>query len=382
MTQLGTIAIADTAANVSANIDALNADTDVTAITLTGTGTPTLALTVAQALDDTHALGAITNASYAIDVIDTPANIAANFDALNADTHVTSIAPRGGGTQTLTLTLAQALTDTRALSILDPFTVTIIGAAAGIEALTTTQIAGSRQRRRHTARSKRHRRHIHDGAAASAGRGGNCARAAFCRGGSVEVLNYFASGVLESAEYLGIVGRAYTSYTITTERAATDSASYSNGMTAAGRTTPTGHDVARGRHLHILYGRLRVKRRPDSASYSNGMTRTWTYDADGSYQVAWAGVTGEPYTAYTVQHAANGQLTTAVYNNGMTATWTHNADGSYQGDWAGVTGEPYTAYTVQYAANGQLTTAVLQQWDDGDRGRTMLMGATTAPIKM
>ena len=49
----GNIAIADTAANVSANIGALNGDADVTSISLTGTGTPTLALTVAQALDDT-----------------------------------------------------------------------------------------------------------------------------------------------------------------------------------------------------------------------------------------------------------------------------------------------------------------------------------------
>ena len=54
---------------------------------------------------------------------------------------MTSIAPKGNGTPTLTLTLTQALTDTRALSILDPFTVTIVGAAAGIGALTATQIA-------------------------------------------------------------------------------------------------------------------------------------------------------------------------------------------------------------------------------------------------
>src|SRR5208283_464849 len=49
----GNIEIADTAANVSASFNTLNADAHVTAITLTGTGTPTLSLTVAQALNDT-----------------------------------------------------------------------------------------------------------------------------------------------------------------------------------------------------------------------------------------------------------------------------------------------------------------------------------------
>ena len=40
-------------------------------------------------LNDTHA---VTNASYAIAITDTAANVFANIDALNADTHVTSIA--------------------------------------------------------------------------------------------------------------------------------------------------------------------------------------------------------------------------------------------------------------------------------------------------
>src|SRR5271166_1740732 len=76
----GDIAIADTAAAISANIDALNADANVTSITLTDGGTHEL--TAAQALGDTRALGAITNSSYAVAVVDTAANISANIDAL------------------------------------------------------------------------------------------------------------------------------------------------------------------------------------------------------------------------------------------------------------------------------------------------------------
>jgi len=76
----GDIAIADTAAAISANFDALNADANVRSISLTDGGT--LELTAAQALGDTRALGAITNSSYAVAVVDTAANISANIDAL------------------------------------------------------------------------------------------------------------------------------------------------------------------------------------------------------------------------------------------------------------------------------------------------------------
>ena len=138
----GNIAIADTAANVSGSFDTLSADGHVTAITFTDTGTPTLSLTVAQALNDTRALGAITNASYAIAVADTAANVAANLNALNADSSVTSIALSDMGTPALTLTAAEALSDGTALAkITTPYTITISDTAANIENLTPTQIA-------------------------------------------------------------------------------------------------------------------------------------------------------------------------------------------------------------------------------------------------
>ena len=218
----GTIAIADTAANVSANINALNADAQVTAITLTGTGKPTLALTVAQALNDTNALGAITNGSYAIAVTDTPANVAANFDALNADTHVTSIAPRGGETQMLMLTLAQALNDTRALSILDPFTVTVFDTAAGLQALTATQIADLSSSGVTMLEASDVDVAFTTAQKQALGAAGIALEQPFS-GGAMEVITFSPSGVRQSAEYLGIVGTA----------------------------------------LHLLYDLLRVKRRTD-----------------------------------------------------------------------------------------------------------------------
>ena len=138
----GHIAIADTTSNVSASFDLLNADPNIASITLSAAGTPTLSLSVAQALNDTHALGAITNASYAIAVADSAANISANIDALNADPHLASMTLTNAGTPRLTLTLAEALNDTAALAkIKSNYTITISDTAANIESLKSAQIA-------------------------------------------------------------------------------------------------------------------------------------------------------------------------------------------------------------------------------------------------
>ena len=74
--------VSDTAANVAANIDALNGDANVTSIVLTDGGTPALSLDVAQALDDRTALGEILS-PYTIAITDTAAKISANLAAIN-----------------------------------------------------------------------------------------------------------------------------------------------------------------------------------------------------------------------------------------------------------------------------------------------------------
>ena len=80
-----TIAVVDTATNVSANIAALNAAANISSITLTDAGTPTLVLTSAQLVADTTALSKISN-NYAVAITDTAADISADIDALNANT--------------------------------------------------------------------------------------------------------------------------------------------------------------------------------------------------------------------------------------------------------------------------------------------------------
>ena len=125
------VTIEDSSGNAA---DMNGADTSFSGLSISSSDSP---VTVAYYLANKAALDAAGN----IAIADTAANISANFDALNADTHVTSIAPSGSGTPTLTLTSTQALNDTRALSILDPFTITVEGTAASLETLTAAQIA-------------------------------------------------------------------------------------------------------------------------------------------------------------------------------------------------------------------------------------------------
>jgi hypothetical protein len=249
----------------------------------------------------------------AIAVADTGANVSANFDALNADTHVTSIAPIGVD-QALTLTVAQVLNDTRALSILGPFTITIADTAAHLQTLSAKEIANLAADGLTMLEATDKDVSFATTQKQALGAAGVALEQPY--GGGAEVFTYSSSGVLETAQYPGIVGRPYTSYIVD-------------------------------------YG---ANGKPTSASYSNGMTATWTYNTDGSYDTAYAGVTGAPYTSYTVDYGANGKPTSASYSNGMTMTWTYNVDGSSDLTYAGLTGA-YTSYTIDYGANGNATSA-------------------------
>jgi len=300
----GTVTIADTAANVASAINTINADTHVSAITLVGS--TNLDLTVAQALNDTHALNAVTNSSYGVTVTDTGANISANFNALNADSHITSILPTDGS-QTLTLTVTQMLNDTRALSLLDPFEITVTGPAASLKALSTTDLTNfaGNDVTLLDATDIDVSLSLSQREALSAG--GIALEQPFS-GGTVEEISFNSQGAVSSIDYEGFTGRSYTWEIVNYG---------SNGRAA-------------------------------SASYSNGMTETWTFNANGSYSAAFAGVTGTSYTSYTMNYGSNGKPTSASYNNGMTQTWTYNADGSYDMVLRGAPNANYTSYEAVF----------------------------------
>ena len=321
----GTVMISDTAANVDSAIGALNADSHVSAITLLGS--TDLSLSVAQALNDTHALNAITNSSYGVAITDTGANVSANFDALNTDSHITSILPTDGS-QAMTLTLTQMLNDTHALSLLDPFTIKVTGAAANLDSLTTTQISNFSGDGVAAVQALDSDLALTLAQTAALGAGGISIIEPF-PAGTTEVITYNASGGIATILYQGVTGQAYTSYTVTYG---------SNG-------------------------------KPASISYSNGMTGVWTYNANGtdivsftgvtgaaytSYTVdygtsgkptsaTFTGVTGQAYTSYTVDYGANGKPTSATFSNGLAKTWTFNSNGTYAVSFTGVTGAAYTS---------------------------------------
>ena len=70
------------------------------------------------------------------------------------------------------------------------------------------------------------------------------------------------------------------------------------------------------------------------------MTASYTYLSNGSYDVLYAGVTGESYSAYEMHYGSNGKPVTAFYDNGMMATWTYNPNGTHSIEYDGVTGQP------------------------------------------
>jgi hypothetical protein len=294
----GNVKISDTAANVSSAIDTLNADTHVSAITLLGS--TNLNLDVAQALGDTHALNAITNSSYGITVTDTGANVAANIAALNADTHITSILPTGGA-QPLTLNLTEMTSDTRAISLLDPFTITVTGVASGFNALTAAQIAAFASDGVMTLDATDADLSLKGAQRTALGAAGISIEQPYAAG-TDEVITYTASGGFSTILYEGMTG-AYTSWLVT-------------------------------------YG---SNNRPATATYSNGMTRTWSYNADGSWSTTFSNVPGQAYTSYTINYTATNRATSATYNDGMSETWNYNSDGSQDVVFNGIVGAPFVS---------------------------------------
>jgi hypothetical protein len=116
-----TLAVSDTAANVATNIDALGeiaAIGNVTSITLTDSGTPTLDLSATQVGNDAAALALITSA-FTVAVSDTGDNVAANLDALQAlanSSLLSSITLTDSTTPTLSITETQLSDDSGALA--------------------------------------------------------------------------------------------------------------------------------------------------------------------------------------------------------------------------------------------------------------------------
>ena len=219
-------------------------------------------VTVAYYLRNQAAL----DAAGAVSIVDGAVHVAAHLDELNADPQVTSITLSGVGGNVLTLTLAQALNDTHALAALaKPFSIAVTSSAGAIEALTAGQFA---QLSASGVTQFKATDHDVDLTAAQMEALGaaNLAIVQPYSGGSVEVIRYQPNGLLASVSYRGIVGQPYTDYTVSYgSDGKPTSATYSNGMTASYTYLSNGsYDVAVRRRdrsaLHRLRDALRLGR--------------------------------------------------------------------------------------------------------------------------
>ncbi|HEX4294597.1 MAG TPA: hypothetical protein VHZ29_10720, partial [Rhizomicrobium sp.] len=113
------VAVSDTAANISAAVNALNANTHVDKIIVSDSATHEVTITTAQAAADSTVLGELFQANGTtpahVAVSDTAANVAGAIDALNANTHVDKIIVSDSATNEVTITAAQAAADSAVL---------------------------------------------------------------------------------------------------------------------------------------------------------------------------------------------------------------------------------------------------------------------------
>jgi hypothetical protein len=151
-TDVISVGVSDTAANVTSNIAALEtlaASGELASIAFTDGGTPALSFSAADAAADIDAISVFTG-SFTFAVSDTAANVSTNIDALGelAGIGGLSITLTDGGTPSLALSATQAAADAAAIAVITgSYTVAITDTAADvasvIDALQALATAGT-----------------------------------------------------------------------------------------------------------------------------------------------------------------------------------------------------------------------------------------------
>ena len=138
---VGGFTISDTASDVAQNLDALSNDTNVTSIALTGGAVPTLSISLEEALNDTRGLDAITTPHMTV-IADSAPQTISNIQAIYLSGENIAVASDGAqviatGTVATMAILAQIET-----SLLESqgYTLAVLDTAANIRALTNAQI--------------------------------------------------------------------------------------------------------------------------------------------------------------------------------------------------------------------------------------------------
>ncbi len=112
----------------------------------------------------------------------------------------------------------------------------------------------------------------------------------------------------------------------------------------------------------IVYGANAL---PASTTYSDGTTRTWTYNSDGSVKtITYGGIQGQAYTSFTITFGEDGLPASSTYSDGTTRSWTYNSDGSIKTiTYGGIQGQAYTSFTVTFGTDG---VAVSKAFSNGE----------------
>ena len=353
----GGFEVSDTAANVAANIDALNADANVTSIVLTDFGTPALSLDVAQALDDTTALGEIVS-PYTIAITDTAANVSANLAAI--DTLI-----REGRVSSLTTTNVTGQAYSSYEQLFDD------GVSSGTDYF-YTNVTG-----------EPYSSFEYDYSAGNALIGSKFYYTGITgQAYTGEEVDYNGAGLLTRTAFTGVTGPAYSAYqynyvggvfsgsefTFTTVPTGATYSSYEIDYDQAGNFTGdqffftniqgqsyTGEeesfDASGALSSVLLTGIADQAYSSLELDYSAG-----TYEG---YQAYYTGVTGQSYTSEEVDVSAADQLEKVVYS-GMTSTPYSSVEEDYSGgaladliyNFTNVTGASYNSDQVEDNPSG------------------------------
>ncbi len=388
--------------------------------------------TVAQFLAAQPALDAAGD----ILISDAAANVAANLAALNADGNIASIALTDLTTPSLALTAAQALANSKALGeITTPYTLVIADAAAQIQALTPGQIATLAAEKTVEIETSDVAPSLTVAQKAALGAAAIVLQQPYAAG-SFENVTFNADGTLKEIDCYGVTGQPFTRFDLVygaSNRLASETllngatlyeteswgadgsydqrvyaagsawglsyASYENGYAASGvRDLQAWYDASG----NLLGSETLQANGAYSLTLNGALYQVKTVNADGSYDIrayvagsAW----GESYASYDNAYTAAGALSaqswsdasgnvlaskslganggyTLMLNGALSQVKTVDADGAYQLDNYGITGQPYTSDEIVYRSSG--VVAALAADNSAGAGRLTLYGANDA----
>ena len=392
------IVIADTAAHIASALDTLNGDASITAIQVTDGAA--LTITVAQFTGDGAALGLVTGES-GIVVADTAADISAGLDALNTGASLTDIQITDG--QPLTISYAQYLNDTTALGLIagahqvdvsditgrsydaedvsydasgNVTSKTYFGLSGGDHKIedfnvstgqVTEQIFYNAQ---DVVLADWTFAYSQDGSYVLTGDDFSPARAY----GSV-AQSYDSSGVLTSAVYSDYKNEPYS--TITVDYAANGeqtSATYSGYAANAPYQTAVRAYDSSGVLTSITYTGFSHEAYTELAA---------NYNTDGTLKnEVFSGFTGA-YASVTETFDTQGRHLTYVYENTSSqvvedVSVAYNNDGSYTLTGSNITGQSYTGFLSDYSSKGELISKAVYEASGGEHDIGYAAGASFA----